>query len=269
MRRSVRVSVETEEQFKTACELPGIDGIYVDAGLFAVSSFGELVKAAHKGKGGIGKKIWLRLPHIWREKSEKWSLENGAFIREAGFDGYLCRNVESVLWLSETVTEPGEITLDHTVYVFNAVTDGELELLTGIPDYRKTFSLELNFREIAQLKENGHPAELVVYGRAPLMVSAQCIRRTSLRCDRREGVLYLKDRTGAMMPVKNTCRFCYNTVYNSVPTVLYDLEDEVEKTRADAIRYEFTTETAAEMKNILAGTVPKNYTRGHFHRGVE
>ena len=267
--RSARVSVETDEQFHIACETPGIDGIYVDAGLFPASSFGELVKKAHKGKGGIGKKIRLRLPHIWREKAEAFFRENAALIREAGFDGYLCRNEESILWLRETIPDPGEITLDHTIYVFNSITDAELELLSGVSDYRKTYSLELNRQEICTVNGGSHPAELVVYGRVPLMVSAQCIRKTSLRCDRREGILYLKDRTGAMLPAKNTCRFCYNTIYNAVPTVLYDLEDELMKTGADAYRYEFTTETAAEMRSVLDSIVPKNYTRGHFHRGVE
>lgn len=267
--RSARVSVESEEQFHTVCELPGIDGIYVDAGLFPASSYEDLVKEAHRGKGGIGKKIFLRLPHVWRDRAEDFFRENLSLILGAGFDGYLCRNMEGLLWLKDEVPEPGEITLDHTIYVFNSITDAEIGLLSGVSDYRKTYSLELNRQEIASLENGSHPAELVVYGRAPLMVSAQCIRRTSLRCDRRESVLYLKDRTGAVSPVKNTCRFCYNTIYNAVPTVLFDLEDELGRIRADAYRYEFTTETACEIKKILSGEVPKNYTRGHFHRGVE
>ena len=110
--------------------------------------------------------------------------------------------------------------------------------------------------------------ELVVYGRVPMMVTAQCIRRTSLRCDKRMCTMKLKDRTGAFLPVKNNCTFCYNTIYNSVPTVLYDWTDEIFKIGPASVRYEFTVETGEELKNVIRGMVPKSFTRGHFRKGV-
>ena len=266
---SLRVSAETLPQFDTACETPGIDTVYIDAGFFEVPGYREMVKKAHKGKGGIGKKICLRFPQIWREKAEDFFSGNLEAIKDAGFDGYLCRSMEGVLWLSENIPEAPEVTFDHTVYGFNSFTDAELAELSGLTAFRKTWSEEMNKGELRNCMDPAHPGELVVYGRVPLMVSAQCIRRTSLRCDRRQGVMYLKDRTGAVMPVKNTCRFCMNTIYNSVPTVLYDLKEEIARLAPDAVRYEFTVETPEEMKKVLRGEVPGKFTRGHFTRGVE
>ena len=104
-----------------------------------------------------------------------------------------------------------------------------------------------------------------------MMVSAQCLKRTAKGCDHQETTLFLKDRKEASMPVRNSCRFCLNTIYNAVPTMLYDQRQELEKTGADTFRYEFTTESPEEVKTILAGTpLPQGgFTRGHFKKSVQ
>lgn len=140
--------------------------------------------------------------------------------------------------------------------------------------FRETLPLELNRRELAALchADGNTPHELVVYGRAPMMVSAQCVRKTAKSCDRKRCVMYLRDRKGMQLPVKNNCTFCYNTILNAQPTVLLDLPDELSTVGADCLRLEFTTESGTEVKEILSGRrIFKNnaFTRGHFHRGVE
>ena len=261
----LRCSCETYEQLEALVKTPSVELIYVDAAFFDADSFRETVAAIHRGKGGIGKKAVLRFPHVFRTDGRKYFDGIKEKISAAGFDGFLLRSIEEVLWLKGSGIE-GPVILDHTVYNFNSYTDDEIRLLTGLEDFESAYSPELNSREI---KAQGEKRELVVYGRAPLMVSAQCIRRTSLRCDKRESVMYLKDRTGAMMPVKNVCRFCYNEILNAVPTCIFDLEDEITKIAPSSVRYEFTTENADEVSGILGGKMPGNFTRGHFHRGVE
>ena len=55
-----------------------------------------------------------------------------------------------------------------------------------------TAPLELNSRELRELDiRNG---ELLVYGRIPVMVSAQCIERTTSGCSKKPGVRVLQDR---------------------------------------------------------------------------
>ena len=63
-----------------------------------------------------------------------------------------------------------------------------------------TWPVELNSRELGRLPV---PGELVVYGRLPMMVSAQCIHKGTEQCDKKPEILVLKDRKGAQFPVKN------------------------------------------------------------------
>lgn len=267
----LRVSVETNEQLSCCCRVPKVDLIYIDAGYFPPESWKEAVRAIHKGVGGIGKMAGIRLPHIFRTEADEFLGKNKELLLDAGFDCYLIRNAESALWLREESEELSEdsVIFDHTMYSFNSATDEQLSVLTGFESFTGTYSLELSDKEIRSVTRIPEiKKELVVYGRAPMMVTAQCVRRTSLRCDRRMCVMKLKDRTGAFMPVKNCCTFCYNTIYNSVPTCINDLTDDIMEISPDFIRYEFTVEREQDIKNVFLGKNPLNFTRGHFRKSV-
>ncbi len=91
----------------------------------------------------------------------------------------------------------------------------------------------------------------------------------------------MRDRTGKQIPVKNHCRFCYNVVYNPAPLCLWGLRDQVRRLKVSVLRLSFTMETPGQIKKVLKGygdyflreqegTMPcKDFTRGHFKRGVE
>ena len=303
----IRVTVETAEQFE-AC-LEAADIVHIDSAFFEPKDYSTCVQQAH----AAGKLIGLRMPYIWRDKAERYFNEHIEAVRQAGFDAYLFRNMESLLYFYENgLLRSTPFATDSSMYVFNREAGAELAEL--IPeDVRVNYAyaclpLELNGRELEELCRK-HIAqaevclnaanaadnvrgcgfdeteayekhlqlqlaqpykELTVYGRAPMMVSAQCINKTVHGCDKRQCCLKLKDRKGAEMPVKNICRFCYNEIYNSVPTVLYDMSDTIERIAPDALRYDFTTETAQEVREILAKVPLKagTFTRGHLKRGV-
>ena len=268
-----RVSVETEEQLSACLSVPGVELIYVDAGFFAKADLPFLVKRVHKGCGGIGKLCGLRLPKVWRKEAEAFFAERKDEIREASFDCFLAPSPEGALWLlEEGLSENGEnLILDHSFYSFNPLTDEEISRLLGIDGFTVTWPLEMSSQEMKNMSRESSGKirrELVIYGRVPMMISAQCFRRTELRCDRRMCTMKLKDRTGAYLPVKNNCTFCYNTVYNSVPTILPGAETESGEIQVDFRRMEFTTESGMEVKSILSGEMSKAFTRGHFHKGV-
>ena len=82
---------------------------------------------------------------------------------------------------------------------------------------RLTVPVELNEREI---RDSGIHGEMIVYGYLPMMISAQCIRKTTLGCSGKPEIMLLKDRKEMRFPVVNQCRFCYNTIYNSAPVPL-------------------------------------------------
>lgn len=287
--KNISVTTENEAQFRAALECGKAGLIYMDAAFAAPEDYARLLESAHQAKVLCG----LRLPQIWREEAERFFTENLDTLKQAGFDCWLFRNMEGLLWFYEHgLLESTSYVLDHGIYVTNTLA--VQEILSMLPDGGKnlrffTCSLELNSAELRDLirdskevlkrnklkrdgSESGRPGfELTVYGRAPMMVSAQCLKRTARGCDHQESTLYLRDRKEASMPVKNSCRFCLNTIYNAVPAMLYDQPQELEKTGADSFRYEFTTESPEEVKKVLGGTPlsPGSFTRGHFKKSVQ
>lgn len=274
----LRCLVETTQQLEVCLRRPEVDLIYLSAGAFPKEMWQELVKKVHKGSGGIGKLAGLKLPQMFRVREEGFFSDAKELLTGAGFDIFLAASPEEVLWLKEQNIPGNQIITDHSVYLFNYVAQQTLTELVG-PVSSFTCCLELNHAQLRALTEKTAEAdkngalvaswELVVYGRAPLMVTAQCMRKTSTGCDGRHSWLWLKDRTGAAMPVKNDCVFCQNTIYNAVPTILFDLDKEVDAVNPDSIRYEFTVETAEETADILSKRLPAGFTRGHFHKSVE
>ena len=277
----MRASVENQEQleavFGTAVEL-----IYIDCGYFPPETWETICRAAHTN----GQRVGLRLPHIFREEAAQYLEGQRGHILDASFDAFLFRDLEEPAWLWESGIlqelrgdQMPEFVSDHTMYAFNREAEACLEMIfsgEGIPSVRftETFPLELNRKELAALCQNGQrkTRELIVYGRAPMMVSAQCIRKTMKSCDRKRCVMYLRDRKGMRLPVKNNCTFCYNTILNAQPTVLCDLERELAELEPVIRRYEFTTESGRDVKEILSGQrifQGNEFTRGHFRRGIE
>ena len=279
----VCVSVETEEQAEGAVRSGKADLIYLDAGSFAAEGLKRYAAKIRKAGADCG----LRLPHIWRERSESYIASIKDIITGCGFDAFLIRNFDSLAWLYANVEAAADgtadIVLDHGIYEFNSravrMTDELLKTLIKskgqderVLQIIRTLPLELNAAELKTLAADiKSPAELVVYGRAPMMVTAQCIRKTTLGCSGKPEVLYLKDRKQAVMPVRNLCSYCENTIYNSVPTLIYDMKRETDGIAPDRIRFEFTVEDTAETERIMRMERPEKggFTRGHFRKSVD
>lgn len=68
--------------------------------------------------------------------------------------------------------------------------------------------------------------EVLVYGRIPVMQSAQCLKKTTGRCNKIPEQLYLQDKKGRKLPITTHCRDCYNLIWQDVPMNLIgeDLE---------------------------------------------
>lgn len=274
---SLYVSTEEPEQFEAAVREADVAGIYLDAAGFATERWPAAVQSCHRA----GKQCLLALPHIYRSHAEAFFKKNGKWLREAGFDGALVRSPEEVMWLREMKPELRQV-FDASVYCWNRET---VRLFAGLGASRLTMPWELNSRELEPVMEELHreelDGELVVYGRIPMMVSAQCIRRTTTGCVKKREVLTLKDRTGALLPVKNHCAFCYNTIYNASPLSLLGLESAVRRLGPAVIRLNFTTENQEETARTIRAFADgflrgqevsqpcRDFTRGHFKRGVQ
>lgn len=112
-----------------------------------------------------------------------------------------------------------EIYGDHSLYLWNRTSR----------DFWKAFldgyclPLELNAAEQRDILDPAFPAEKVIYGRIPMMVTANCVQKTTDRCQPQENpkALDLIDRYHKRFPVQRNCTHCFNVIYNSVPLSLH------------------------------------------------
>lgn len=205
-------------------------------------------------------------------------------------DVLLVRNLDEAMLLEDFFGAHPELgarirrNFDYTVYGYNQEA---IQALVSLGADGLTYPIELTYHECRKLLEKLRssvrgadaeadsiglgelPFELMIYGHLPMMVSANCIQRTSARCDHGNRILQLRDRMGKDMPVRCYCTYCYNQIFNAEPLVLYDLPDEVRALQPQCLRYDFSVEPAAVVRQVLEGAVPRSMTRGHFRHGIE
>jgi len=261
-----------------------VDTIYLDSALldtkeqFPTSCVTLKYQAKDIQKRGIH--CLFGMPPVLREAGRA-VLEHPSFrelINEV--DGFLVQTIDELSWLQENSCG-GLYVSEGCLYSFNKEAR---ELLGRNGISRFTLPAELNAQELRHL--GGAGGELVIYGREPLMQSAQCVRKNTSGCGDGE-LLYLKDRKRVLFPVLTRCLFCTNTIYNSVPLHLAGCFGEVMRIAPSYVRLSFTVETREETRRILgiyerlfdaalkgdfsADTANDDLegTRGHFKRGVE
>ena len=221
--------------------------------------------------------FYVALPYVMRLKDEK-KLQALADACTGGalkglFQGFLVRNLEEYAFL-KGIGYLGEIRSDAGVYIWNreALSFWQ-KRLDGVH-----CPIELNKKEWKQLF--GKEAfEKLVYGRIPMMITANCVAKTTAGClhGTDTSIGYLTDRYQKQFPVHTICEYCLNVVYNSVPVSLHkDIQTSLHEYDK---KLQLTVENKAEtlsilnfFKKIAAGqlTEPpfKDYTTGHEKRGV-
>lgn len=271
------VSAETGDQLSAALAVPEVRRICLDASSFQPGRWAEFVQLIHQA----GKECYLTLPHIFRTHAIGFFRTYRSCLEQAGFDGLLIRAFEEIQWMREEQIS-FSASFDASVYAWN---HGAVHTLKEEQAAFITAPWELNSRELEPIFEacrrEGLPAELIVYGRAPMMVSAQCITKTVKGCSKCPSLLWMKDRTGARLPVQNHCAFCYNMILNPLPVSLHGCADSVKRLAPEGLRLCFTIETGEETKAVLNAFAAEfirgenaeppftEFTRGHFRRGVE
>ncbi|MDO4284332.1 MAG: U32 family peptidase [Eubacteriales bacterium] len=265
---------------------------------------------------------YLALPHVLREQSRGWMEEAYRVLTDGRYDGALVRTLEELEFLRER-GYAGELVADAGLYRWNRESEAllaayctvgvypyelnrrELETVFGAdrdtgsaapakrgaqdtegrpePDSRGAQNTEGRPEPVSR---TALPGILTVYGRLPMMITANCVRKTENACTGErggagDGFWYLRDRKGEEQPVRHHCRFCYNVVYNSVPLSLHlCAEDRIFRESA-AVLCCFTTENAEESGEILrayqalaageriGGFPAARYTTGHYRKGAE
>lgn len=272
----VRVLIEDAEQLPAVLKADFVDTVYLDCMLYTrenlIRKLSEEIDRVHAS----GKKAFYVFPFIFRQQTSLFYEKIMPELKKLPLNGIMVRSLDEIAFIKEWGNENWQMVSDSNLYTYSNEAAEYFYRLGMIQD---TIPVELNRKEI--LRRENSRSEIIIYGRLPLMITAQCIHKNTLGCMHQPDVLTLKDRYSVHFPVKNFCSECYNVIYNSLPVCLFKEDVTVKKIAPAAVRLSFTTETEEETEQILTiygdiyknggilGQMPMECTNGHFKRGVE
>lgn len=255
-------SCMTRAQLDTLISYECFDVFYLDFDMYdrntLIQQFADDVKCLTKRN----KKVYLMLPTILRADSSDYFVSIAKELDKVSFEGFVVKNYEE-LYLTENLFTGKKVILDHNMYTFNDISKSAF-FEHGVSG--DTVPLELNSREI--MHRNNIGSQMIVYGYYPLMTTANCVHKNTRGCDKKQKLIYLKDRYNKSFAVCNNCKECYNTIYNSLPTMLTKNIGKLKEAGIRSFRYSFTIETPKQIKAVMDDKVAE-YTNGHYKRGVE
>ena len=268
----IHVSVLDAEQAETVLSLSAADILSVPFTVF------ENEKERIRSAWSLAKKqprIYLAFPDICRDSFfERKSALITEFLSDPMISGVLAKNYETLYFLKQAGFT-GTVLADLHLYAANRAA---VCTLLDLGATMTTVPVELNRKELILRNVKGE--DLIVYGRLPLMVSAQCVQKTTDGCAGSDRLRLLHDRFGNGFPVFSFCEECVNVLFNSVPLSLHGEDTLTDKISPASLRLSFTTEKEKEirkicelfMRSILQGSgepLADGYTKGHLQRGVE
>ncbi|EJO5349527.1 U32 family peptidase [Clostridium botulinum] len=219
--------------------------------------------------------VYLKVPNII--KSEFTQVEKMIEENLQNIKGIVTAN----LGIVNKFNNKTEIIGDYKLNIFNSFAG----------DFYKEFiktsclSVELNKKEIKSIgKHIDLQGQMLIYGKIENMVSEYCPigstfggKNSFSTCNKdcEIGCYTLKDRMAAKFPVK-TDIFCRSHIYNNVAINLIDNIEEIKSIGINNFRLDFLNENYEKTEYILKSLKDKkwdgnfkDYTRGHYKRGVE
>ncbi len=281
--QAVLAVCDTWEQLCICIEKDYIRTVSLQLQSVSRADFGTRLAQAGQLCGQKSKRLLLAMPPVLRDDTAdfyeaQWHCIE---IMQANnqLEGFLAKTYDTLGFLQRMGVPEGQIWLDAPLYTFS---DRACAFFADKGYRFRTLPFELHAKELRRLPQTG--SCLAIYGHAPFMVSSQCVNRTMNGCDRTDKTLFLTDRYGKALPVRNYCSVCCNVIYNALPTVLYEPASfaQVMRIAPELLRMDFTVEDADGTRAVLAayeqqvlGRTPETppfdgeATRGHFKRGVE
>jgi len=287
MEINISVMISKIEQLATVIKYD-VKKIYIPFDLF----FWGLIDVADIDRiHATNKNVYIVMPRIIRERDEEYLLVLKKFLLKGKVDGILVRNIDSLGYIdsicddleSQYISVNGKIEgytslmIDSDYFLYN----WNISSLDYIKKYtdKQTVPMELSIHEIKELDDK----ELIfpIYGRAPLMVTANCVKKTTSNCmaDCSHGSFdwKLQDRKNKSFVVYANCIHCYNEIFNSVPTSLHRQMIDIMKNGFSSFRLDFTDENNQTIDQILTyylkdnrkGAFPvSDYTTAHINKGA-
>lgn len=220
----VRVLIEDAEQLPAVLKADFVDTVYLDCMLYTrenlICKLSEDIDRVHAS----GKKAFYVFPFIFRQQTSLFYEKIMPELKKLPLDGIMVRSLDEIAFMKEWGNGNWQMVSDSNLYTYSNEAAEYFYRLGMIQD---TIPVELNRKEI--LRRENSRSEMIIYGRLPLMITAQCIHKNTLGCMHQPKVLNLKDRYSVHFPVKNFCSECYNVIYNSLPVCLFKEDVTVKK----------------------------------------
>lgn len=267
--QEIVVSIEQLSYLPQVLKCADVAAVYIDMAIIAFAKMEQLTKQVHK----TGKKIYFMLPYILRSNVKDTFIHNKEWLLQGEWDGFVVRNLEELSFFADEGHYKGELILDYNVYHYNQRSINSHQM-----DLSYTMPLELNYQELKELK---FPAsEIIIYGRMPVMFTAQCLVKNTQGCNNKSDTYQLKDRLKKTFLVKNICKYCYNVIYNERPISLFQQYHEVSSLAPDRLRIHLVDESEQDVETILdqiinivqgkkVSGINADSTKGHFKRGID
>lgn len=264
----INVCIENKEHLDIVLTKKEISRVILDMGVIN-ATLNELKDMLLKIKEHK-KEAYIQLPHIFRENAKKDAKEIITYA-----DGVIIKNIDELAFVNY-LDYKGGVVGDYSLYAYNNMAY-EFYSKNKVSEY--TLPVELNYKNLRTL-DNTLKKEIICYGYQITMVSAQCIVNTTSGCTKKMGILKLKDRMNNEFVVRNNCKYCYNTIYNALPTNLISNACEIKKIGVESVRVNLTIEDKDMASRIIDDAINSfcynmqidnqgEFTRGHFKRGVE
>lgn len=254
------------KNISTILDCEDVRRVYIDFSLMYTDKK-NCLEACKKVKTS-GKELYFGLPYILTQDNHKKMQDLLQDLLSIGIDGVLVRNLEQIgmLSLMSKNSSMPKIITDAGLYIFNTYAKEELKDIAknakaDMAMY--TLPYELNSSELKSVC--GADSELIVYGRVPLMVSKQCVKKTYGKCNHANDTVVLTQKAADSYEVKSVCSFCYSVTLSKI----FDISEEkaLSDMNIGAVRYEFDEESKEQIQAILEGESITDY-KGHFYRGV-
>ena len=221
-----------------------------------------------------GIKCYLELPHIITVSD---CIEQN--LQRGTFGGIYIRNIDGLALAAAASIPPSwEILCDASLYCYNLPAFSFVKRLLGKSN-PISFLLprELNVNELQTL--SGEPLCMTLYEYQPVMITANCTKRTTTGCDRKNSIRKIRDDKGNVFYEQSFCERCYNVIYNGIPFHLFEKYKEPAFSSLHGRGYfiRFTIETKEDVLNVLSAyhsavqgeaVQTKQKTNGHLYRGV-
>ena len=163
----------------------------------------------------------------------------------------------------------------HGDFGLNIYNSAAMNVLRELKLASATVSFEMTLPQIRDMSKAVN-AEMICYGRLPLMVTEHClIRNRTGECSCANTATKLTDRTGAEFPIIKDGDSCRSVLLNGRKLSWLDRQEDLARLGIWASRIYFTTENPREVDRVLEDYLqpapfdPGNCTRGLYLRGLE